>query len=127
LQDILLIGIKFLAALIGIKFDVISAKIGKLFAAIKTPIDRAINWLFDKAKAFAEKTGLTALAKKGKAAVEKGKEQLVEKGGAAVAKSLGFFGIQTTFKDKKGKTYSVAFENKNNHIHLNARSEPLSI
>ncbi|SEI51227.1 protein of unknown function [Dyadobacter sp. SG02] len=127
LQDILLIGIKFLAALIGIKFDVISAKIGKLFAAIKTPIDRAINWLFDKAKAFAEKTGLTALAKKGKAAVEKGKEQLVEKGGAAVGKILGFFGIKSTFKDEKGKTHSVAFEDKNNHIKLIVRSEPLSI
>lgn len=127
LQDILLIGIKFLAALIGIKFDVISAKIGKLFAAIKSPIDRAINWLFDKAKAFAEKTGLTALAKKGKAAVEKGKEQLVEKGGAAVGKILGFFGIKSTFKDENGINHSVAFEDQNNHAELIVRSEPMSI
>lgn len=127
LQDILLVGIKFLAALVGIKFDAISAKITKLFNAVRAPIDRAINWLLDKAKAFAEKTGLIALAKKGKTAVEKGKEELVKKGKAAGSQILGLFGVKSTFKDEKGHTHSVAYEEKGSHIQLTVRSTPKSI
>jgi len=108
LADILFIGIKFLAALVGIKFDAISAKISKLFNAVRNPIERAIHWMLDKAKAFAEKTGLIALAKKGKAAVDKGKEKIKEQGEKAVSGVLKWLGLKKEFTGADGEKHSLS-------------------
>ena len=127
LANILLIGIKFLAALVGVSFDKISEKISRVFNAIRTPVNRAITWLFDKAYAFAEKTGLVGLVKKGKAAFDKGKDKLKETAKTVGGKILGFFGVKSTFKDEKGKTHSVAYEESGTQIVLIVRSTPASI
>jgi len=107
LADILLVGIKFLAALVGINLDKISAKIQKLFDAIRNPVNRAIKWLLDKAIAFAHKTGLVALVKKGKEKFEQGKEWAKEKGKAAVTAVKGWLGLQKTFTAEDGSSHKI--------------------
>lgn len=127
LADILLIGIKFLAALVGINLDKISAKITKLFNAIRNPINRAITWLLDKAMAFAQKTGLIALVKKGKAKFEQGKKWAKDKGTALVKKGkekvkagiasakdkiMGWLGLKKKFTAENGEDHELYFSGK---------------
>ena len=70
---------------------------------------------------------LLGLGKKGKAAFDKGKDKLKEGAKAVVGKILGFFGVKSTFKDEKGKTHSVAYEESGTQIVLIVRSTPASI
>ncbi|TKK69875.1 DUF4157 domain-containing protein [Ilyomonas limi] len=119
ITDILLVGIKFLAALVGINLDKIQAKISKIINAVRNPVNRALKWLFDKAEAFARKTGLLTLIAKGKEKFEAGKEwakEKVEKGKemaiGAGKKVLGWLGIRKTFKDDKGENHQIYFKGK---------------
>lgn len=117
ITDILLIGIKFLAALVGINLDKIQAKISKIINAVRNPVNRALKWLFDKAETFARKSGLLKLFEKGKekydagkqwakGKIEKGKEMV--KGGVKIF--IGAFDWRKTkksFKAHDGKTHSL--------------------
>lgn len=127
LADILLIGLKFLAALVGINLDKISEKVQRLFNAVRNPINRAINWLIDKAMAFAEKTGLLGVVRKGKEKFDQGKEFVMEKGRKVAGKVLGFFGVKSRFKDDKGESHSVYYKETADGITLMVESSPKSI
>ncbi len=120
LADLLLIGIKFLAALVGINLDKIQAKVSKIINAVRNPVNRAIKWLFDKAKAFAEKTGLLKLIKKGQQKIEAGKEwakEKVEQGktkvGEVKAALLEWWKTKKEFRTRDGQTHKIYFESEN--------------
>ena len=117
ITDILLIGIKFLAALVGINLDKIQAKISKIINAVRNPVNRALKWLFDKAETFARKSGLLAVIAKGKAKYESGKKwakDKIEKGKekvkAGASALLGWLGIKKNFATKSGESHSLFIE-----------------
>ena len=122
ITDILLVGIKFLAALVGINLDKIQAKISKIINAVRNPVNRALKWLFDKAQTFAERTGLLRLIRKGKQKFEAGKEwakEKVEKGKekvrSGVKKIISAFDwkrTKKTFKTTNGKNHLLYVEKR---------------
>lgn len=119
LADILLIGIKFLAALVGINLDKIQAKITKIIDSVRIPINNAIQWFFEKAKLFAEKTGLIDLATKGREMYNSSKDWVKEKAeagkqkvGKAANKVLGWLGLRKKFTLANGEEHEAYFENK---------------
>ena len=126
LADILLVGIKFLAALVGINLDKIQSRIAKIINAVRNPINRAIQWLFNKAQLFAEKTGLLGVIRKGREKFEagkawvkdkadKGKDLIKQQTQKAVGKIFSLFDWKKTkkaFKTKDGQSHSIYLENK---------------
>lgn len=127
LADILLIGIKFLASLVGINLESISEKVQRVFNAIRNPVNRAITWLIDKAVAFAEKTGLVALAKKGKEKFEQGKEWAMEKGRQAAGAVAGWLGLRKEFTLPNGERHEIYFEGSDRAPIIMVASRPKGI
>lgn len=120
LADILVIGIKFLAALVGINLEKIQSKITKIIENVRVPINNAIRWLFEKAKLFAEKTGLIELANKGREMYNSGKDWVKDKAdagkqklGKAADSALGWLGVRKTFTLPNGERHEAYFEDAN--------------
>ena len=134
ITDILVIGIKFLAALIGINLDKIQAKISKVINAVRNPVNRALKWLFDKAEAFAEKTGLLRLIRKGQEKFEAGKEwakdkieqgkEKISSGVKRVIKAFDWGKTRKSFKAQDGKTHSLYVEKRGGRPVLIVESDP---
>jgi hypothetical protein len=82
------ITIGFLASLLGL--GNISEKAQKIIKAIQAPINKAIDWVLDKAIALSKKLGLDKLVKKVKGSIQKGKDWAEEEGakGAEIETSL---------------------------------------
>ena len=133
ITDILLVGIKFLAALVGINLDKIQEKISKIINAVRNPVNRALAWLFDKAEEFARRTGLLRLIEKGKekyhagkewakGKIEKGKEKVKSGIAAFKEKVMVWVGLKKPFKSKDGGSHNVYFKgnetNADIYIHL---------
>lgn len=72
LAKLIPIAIGFLASLLGLTG--ISEKVQKIIKAVQTPINKAIDWVLDKAISFAKKLGLDKVVKKVKGGVQKGKD-----------------------------------------------------
>ncbi len=71
------IAIGFLASLIGV--GGVGKKVKQIIDKIRKPINKAIDWVLDKAIKFAKKLGLDKLAKKVKGNVNKMKDKAKEK------------------------------------------------
>lgn len=124
LADILLIGLKFLAALVGIDLDKISSKVTQIFNAVKNPVNRAIKWFLDKAVAFSKKLGVDKAVKGAKAGVAKTKEWVAEKGKQGAAKVLGWLGFKKEFKADDGRSHSIYFKATDQNADLMIASTP---
>lgn len=133
LADILLIGIKFLAALVGINLEKIQAKITKIVEAVRNPVNRAIQWFFEKARLFAEKTGILAAIDNGKEKynasknwvsdkVEAGKNQVK----ATVKKTFQWFNLSKKFTLPNGENHEMYFEGKGADAKLKIASTPVN-
>ena len=125
LEKLIVIGIKFLAALVGINLDKIQSKISRIINAIRSPVNRVINWFLDKAEAFARKSGILKLIEKGKAKIEAGKEFVREKVEAgkekvkgAAARVLNWLKIRKTFKTPDGENHVVSIEETDGILQL---------
>lgn len=130
LADILLVGIKFLAALVGINLDKIQAKISKIINAVRNPINRALAWFFDKAEAFARKTGLLAVIKKGQEKFAAGKDWAkgkVEKVKEKVKSVIGdWLNIRKKFDTKYGESHTLFIEEQNGIMVLMLASKKMT-
>ena len=133
ITDILVIGIKFLASLVGINLDKIQEKISKIINAVRSPVNRALAWLFDKAEEFARRTGLLKLIEKGKEKyqagkawatdkIEKGKEKV--KGG--IKKIFEWWKAKKEMKFKNGETHTLFLGGTPPNVVLMIRSKPIS-
>lgn len=106
------VTIGFLAALLGL--NGITAEVQKIIKKIQAPINKAIDWVIDKAIALAKKLGIDKIVKKVKGKVEDTKKwakDKVEKGKAAgkkvVGKVLNWLGIKKEFKSTDGEHHSL--------------------
>ena len=133
IADILLIGIKFLAALVGINLDKIQSKITKIINAVRNPVNRALKWFFDKAEAFAQRTGLLGLIKKGKKRFEAGKDWAkgkVEKGKEKVKeikeRIMAWWKMRKEMKFENGETHTLYFAGIAPNVVLMIKSTPIS-
>ncbi|MEJ8840795.1 DUF4157 domain-containing protein [Lacibacter sp. H375] len=104
----------FLAALLGL--NGITEKVQKIIKAVQTPINKAIDWVLDKAIAFSKKLGLDKLVKKvkgginnakdwAKEKVKQGKEKVKQVG----AKIMGWVGLKKKVSVRKGETHTLYF------------------
>jgi len=135
LEDILLIGIKFLASLVGINLDKIQSKISKIVDAVKGPVNRALQWFFTKAEEFAEKSGILGLIRKGKEKynagkawvndkVEKGKAWVKGKVGAALNKFVDWWTMKEEMTFDNGEEHELYFEGEGEDAVLMMKSTP---
>ena len=125
--------IGFLASLLGL--GDIAAKVQKIITAIQSPINKAIDWVLDKAVVLAKKLGLDKVAKSVKGSVDKtknwakdkaqkGKEKVKE----TAAKVLDWLGIRKLFKLKDGKKHEIYFASKENpSAKVMIASDPLTL
>jgi len=126
------IAIGFLASLLGL--GDLPQKVQAIIDRVRKPINAAIDWVLDKAIAFAKKLGVDKLVKKvkqgAKAAKDWAKEKVKkvkEKGKEVLGKILGFFGVKSSFKDEKGADHSVYYDKKGADTVLTVASTPRSI
>ncbi len=104
----------FLAALLGL--NGISEKVQKIIKAVQAPINKAIDWVLDKAIAFAKKLGLDKAVKKVKGGINKAKDwakEKVKQGKEKVkqvgAKIMGWIGLKKKVNVRKGETHTLYF------------------
>ncbi len=108
LAKLIPIAIGFLASLLGLSG--ISEKVQVIIKKIQAPINKAIDWIIDKAIALAKKLGIDKMVKKVKGSIDKGKEwakEKIEKGKAAL---LDWWNTKKTFTVGNEK-HSIFFEN----------------
>lgn len=129
LAKLIPITIGFLASLLGL--GNISEKAQKIVQAIQAPINKAIDWVLDKALALSKKLGLDKVIKKVKGSVEKGKawaKDKAEKGKEKVkevAKSIvNWAKSKMGFKAKDGSSHSIYAEERNGSPVMIVRSTP---
>ncbi|MCB9314793.1 MAG: DNA/RNA non-specific endonuclease [Lewinellaceae bacterium] len=123
LADLLLVGIKFLAALVGISIDRIQDKVGRIVRAVQGRINRAIGWVIDKGRAFAQRTGVTKAFARGKAAVDRGKAWAREKGRATVGILTSWWKQKETFETIDGREHSVFTKEVNGKLAVMVASD----
>jgi hypothetical protein len=97
----------FLAALLGL--NGITEKVQKIIKAVQAPINKAIDWVLDKAIAFAKKLGLDKMVKKVKGGINKAKDWAKEKVKQGVDKIKNWWKNKTKFKNKGGESHSVYY------------------
>lgn len=129
LAKLIPITIGFLASLLGL--GNISEKAQKIIQVIQSPINKAIDWVLDKALALSKKLGLDKVIKKVKGSVEKGKawaKDKAEKGKEKlkeVAKSIvNWAKSKMGFKAKDGSSHSLYAEDKGGTPVMIVRSTP---
>ncbi|MEJ7679328.1 MAG: hypothetical protein WKG06_16015 [Segetibacter sp.] len=105
LARIIPITIGFLASLLGL--DGISEKVQKIITMVQMPINKAIDWVLDKAISLAKKLGIDKLVKKVKGGIDKGKDWAKKKVEQAKGKNKGYKKekIFEWWKLKKGITF----------------------
>ncbi|MEO7312803.1 MAG: DUF4157 domain-containing protein [Chitinophagaceae bacterium] len=133
LARIIPLAIGFLASLLGL--DGISEKVQKIIKAIQAPINKAIDWVLDKAIALAKKLGIDKLAKKVKGGIDKGKDwakkkieqgkKVVKKVGQRVVGSVaGWLGLTKEFTTVEGEKHKLYFKGTAANATLTIASEP---
>ena len=129
LAKLIPITIGFLASLLGL--GNISEKAQKIIHAIQAPINKAIDWVLDKAIALSKKLGLDKIVKKvkggvegakdyAKKKVEQGKEKVKEVAKAIVNWAKSKIG----FKAKDGSSHSLYAEERGGKPVMIVRSDP---
>ena len=127
------ITIGFLASLLGL--GNISEKAQKIIHAIQAPINKAIDWVLDKAIALSKKLGLDKIVKKVKGSVEKGKEWAKDKakkvkdkatdvGKKAIAKFKKWIGLEKKFEGADGSSHRLYFSGNESNAQLMVASNP---
>lgn len=108
------IAIGFLASLLGLSG--LSEKVQKIIHKIQAPVNKAIDWVLDKAIALAKKLGLDKIVKKVKSGVKKakdwGKKKVKDAKKWAKKKVQQFKDKRKAKKDAKNKKTSPADEQK---------------
>jgi hypothetical protein len=109
------IAIGFLASLLGL--GDLPKKVQAIIDRVRKPINAAIDWVLDKAIAFAKKLGVDKLVKKVKQGATAAKDwakkkvkQVKEKGKGAVNRIAGWFGIRKNFSTESGESHSLFIE-----------------
>ncbi len=104
----------FLAALLGL--NGITEKVQKIIQAVQAPINKAIDWVLDKAIAFSKKIGLDKVVKKVKGGINKAKDwakEKVKQGKERVkeigAKIMGWVGLKKKVNVRRGETHTLYF------------------
>jgi hypothetical protein len=129
LAKLIPITLGFLAALLGLSG--ITEKVQKIIEAIQAPINKAIDWVLDKAIALSKKLGLDKIVKnvKGgvqgakdfaKKKVEEGKQKVKEVAAAIVSWAKSKIG----FTAKDGSSHSLYAEESGGRPVLYVRSNP---
>ena len=119
LARIIPLAIGFLASLLGL--DGISEKVQQIIKAIQAPINKAIDWVLDKAIALAKKLGIDKVMKKVKGGIDKGKdwakkkvEQGKEMAKDVAGKVLDWLGIRKLFRLSNGEKHEIYFSDIKN-------------
>jgi len=123
------ITLGFLASLLGLSG--ITEKVQKIIQTIQAPINKAIDWVLDKAIALAKKLGLDKIVKKvkggvqgakdyAKKKVEQGKEKAKQVAAAIVSWAKSKFG----FTAKDGSSHSLYAEESGGRPVMIIRSTP---
>ncbi len=129
LAKLIPITIGFLASLLGL--GNISEKAQKIIQAIQSPINKAIDWVLDKAIALSKKLGLDKIVKKieggvegakdfAKKKAEQGKQKVKEVAAAIVSWAKSKIG----FKAKDGSSHSLYAEESGGKPVIYVRSTP---
>lgn len=132
LAKLIPVTIGFLAALLGL--NGITAEVQKIIKKIQAPINKAIDWVIDKAIALAKKLGIDKIAKKVKGKVEdtkkwakdkaeKGKEWAKEKAESL----LQWLGLKRSFKSEDGEDHKLYFEGTETNATMMVASTPQPI
>lgn len=130
LAKLIPITIGFLASLLGL--GNISEKAQKIIQAIQSPINKAIDWVLDKAIALSKKLGLDRIVKKVKGGIQGAKDfakKKIEQGKQKVSEIKGK--LVEWWKAKKpvkveGKSHTLLFEGKGENSKLMMRSTPVT-
>ncbi len=130
LARIIPLAIGFLASLLGL--DGISEKVQKIIKAIQAPINRAIDWVLDKAIALAKKLGIDKVIRKVKGGVDGAKKwakNKVEQGKEKIKEIKD--SVVNWWKAKKpvtylGKQHTMCFEGEGDNAKLIMRSAPVT-
>ncbi|MBS1611287.1 MAG: DNA/RNA non-specific endonuclease [Bacteroidetes bacterium] len=109
------IAIGFLAGVIGI--GNLSKKVGDIIDRVKVPITKAIDWVVDKAVAFADKLGITKM-------IEKGTKWVQDKVAKITDKVMSLLGLKKKFKSDAGETHTLYFDTKGQDVELMVASNP---
>lgn len=123
------LAIGFLASLLGL--DGISEKVQKIIHAIQAPINKAIDWVLDKAIALAKKLGIDQLVKKVKGGIDKGKdwaknklEEGKEKAKAIVKSIVNWVTAKYGFTAADGSSHSLSVEEHAGSPVMIVKSDP---
>lgn len=126
LAKLIPVTLGFLAALLGLSG--ITEKVQKIIKMVQTPINKAIDWVLDKAIAFAKKLGLDKVVKKVKGGVDKVKEKAKETAkkvkDKVVSTVAGWFKIRKEFYTDGGKKHSMYFKKGSGRNDLIIESSP---
>ncbi|NTS41813.1 DUF4157 domain-containing protein [Flavisolibacter sp. BT320] len=125
------ITIGFLASLLGL--GNISEKAQKIIKAIQAPINKAIDWVLDKAIALSKKLGLDKVIKKVQGSIQKGKdwakekvEQVKDKGKAALETVTGWWKKKKAVNTKDGEKHTLYLDGAGESYRLMIRSNPVT-
>jgi uncharacterized protein DUF4157 len=132
LAKLIPITIGFLASLLGL--GNIAEKAQKIIHAIQSPINKAIDWVLDKAIALTKKLGLDKVVKKikggvegakdwAKKKVEKGKEKIKE---TATSLFKVFAGLKEEFTADDGERHSLYFKGEEESAELMIATNPMT-
>jgi hypothetical protein len=116
LAKLIPVTLGFLAALLGLSG--ITEKVQKIIKMVQTPINKAIDWVLDKAIAFAKKLGLDKIVKKVKGGVDKAKDWAKEKVQQGVDKIKNWWKSKAKFKNKGGENHSVYYREEGAKLRL---------
>jgi hypothetical protein len=116
LAKLIPVTLGFLAALLGLSG--ITEKVQKIIKMVQTPINKAIDWVLDKAIAFAKKLGLDKIVKKVKGGVDKAKDWAKEKVKQGKEAVMSFLGLKKTFTNKGGEKHTISIEDSGGDAQL---------
>lgn len=126
------LAIGFLASLLGL--DGISEKVQKIIHAIQAPINKAIDWVLDKAIALAKKLGIDKLVKKVKGGIDKGKdwakkkaEEVKGKAKEIKEKIFEWWKARKGFTNKDGESHTIFFKGSDTNAKLMIASDETDI
>ncbi len=125
LAKLIPIAIGFLASLLGLSG--VSEKVQEIIKKIQVPINKAIDWVIDKAIALAKKLGIDKLVKKVKGGIDKGKQwakDKIEKGKAALS---DWWKNRKKFTSSDGEGHSIYFEGEGSSAKLMIATTPMTV
>lgn len=132
LAKLIPVTLGFLAALLGLSG--ITEKVQKIIKMVQTPINKAIDWVLDKAIAFAKKLGIDKIVKKVKGGVDKAKDwakEKVQQGKEKIKESVAglisvFAGLKKSFTADNGEKHTLFFNGEEESATLMIASNPMT-